>query len=285
MTVGIIVAALLGLGIGAGLVYWLMQQRLAAQGFQHEKELRRTREDLERDFELRMQAAIEPIQRQRDREVAQLQAEVARLRSQSTAPVASGNGPVAAPVTPTPPALPDPWGGDRRAPETTPAPTPEPAPEPILETPEPEPEPVIAPEPEPEIAIEPSPEPSPEPIASETPETSETSEPAAIAQIAAWADRVKRQGLRAEDQKSFQEMARLSRDRDVTTRIAAIEALGRCGSPAARPLLEAALRDPSLSVIRAATVALDRCRAIAPQPRPKAKPPKAPNAKPPRPDA
>lgn len=281
MTVGIIVAALLGLGIGAGLVYWLMQQRLAAQGFQHEKELRRTREDLERDFELRMQAAIEPIQRQRDRDVAQLQAEITRLRSRPTDP--SNPAPVAAPAPapepPTPPALPDPWGGDRRAPETTPAPTPEPAPEPILETPEPEP--VIAPEPEPEIV----PEPSPEPIASETPETSETSEPAAIAQIAAWADRVKRQGLRIDDQKQFQDMARLSRDRDVTTRIAAIEALGRCGSPAARPILEAALRDPSLSVIRAATVALDRCRAIAPQSRPKAKPPKAPNAKPQRPDA
>ncbi|GAB4340869.1 MAG: hypothetical protein Fur0042_01920 [Cyanophyceae cyanobacterium] len=265
MTVGIIVAALLGLGIGAGLVYWLMQQRLAAQGFQHEKELRRTREDLERDFELRMQAAIEPIQRQRDRDVAQLQAEIARLRSRPTdssdpsSPV-TAPAPAPAPVPPTPPALPDPWGGDRPTPAPTPAP--ESAPEPVLETPLPEPAAEIAP--------------SPEPIAPEAPE------PAAIAQIAAWSERIKRQGLRADDQKQLQEMARLTRDRDVQTRIAAIKALGLCGSPAARPILEAALRDPSLSVIRAATVALGRCRAIAPQPQPKAK---APNAKPQRPDA
>lgn len=282
MTVGIIVAALLGLGIGAGLVYWLMQQRLTAQGFQHEKDLRRNREDLERDFELRMQAAIEPIQRQRDRDVSQLQAEIARLRARSTDPASPSPEPV---PTPAPPALPDPWGGDRALATPTPEPVPAPAPEP---TPVPAPPETVEPSSE-EVSVVADSDSDADSSdganhAADLIGPAASDKAAVIAQIATWSGRVKRQGLRAEDHKQLQEMARLTRDRDVAVRIAAIEALGQSGAAAARPLLEGALRDPNLSVVRAAAIALDRCRTPGPK-APKAPSPKAPNAKPQRPDA
>ena len=267
MTGGIAIAALVGLAVGAGIVYWLMRQSLSQQDFQHGKELRRCREDLERDFELRMQAAIEPIQRQRDRDVAQLREEVQRLKMRLATPPSPGSEPGAPePVTPAPaPALPDPWN-DRRARQTAvPEPTPVPAP-----APSPAPAPAPAPAP---VAMAP---PKADPPSTIAP-SSTTSR--SLAAINLWSVRVRRQGLRADTRKQLNAVAKLARDRDVSVRLAAIRALGTSGALEALPFLTRALRDRNLAVVRAATVALNRYRNMS-IPMPIAsKAPKARNAK------
>ncbi len=291
-----IVWILLGIVIGAAVGFSLMRQRLTQLTRLHENELRRLREDLERDFQLRLDTTVKSMQQN------------ARVESRPVAPAVPSPAP--RPASP-PTAAPDPW--DDRPLAATPAPatpaaaTPEPAPSPAPVPPVPtssqdaqvipvvdappldaEPAPSLAapspaaPSPAAPSPAAPSPaapSPAAAPAVSSAPVTAAAAAPDAPtpvspaqaaqlcaqvsgaspeqrAQIAAQLGEVLSLGGGSAAVRVVPTLVKLVGDRTATVRVAAIQALQGVTDAEAIAALTQALRDPSPAVMRAASTAL-----------------------------
>ena len=67
-----ILFVIVGLAVGAGLTYLFIQKQLNDLKEAQKSRVRQVREDMERDFELRIQTAVQAVQAERDRTVKQL---------------------------------------------------------------------------------------------------------------------------------------------------------------------------------------------------------------------
>lgn len=281
-----IVWILLGIVIGAAVGFSLMRQRLTQLTRLHENELRRLREDLERDFQLRLDTTVKSMQQN------------ARVESRPVAPAVPSPAP--RPASP-PTAAPDPW--DDRPLAATPAPatpaaaTPEPAPSPAPVPPVPtssQDAQVIPVVDAPPLDAEPAPSPAapspaapspvaPSPVAApavlSAPATLAAAAPAAStpvspaqaaqlcaqvsgaspeqrAQIAAQLGEVLSLGGGSAAVRVVPTLVKLVGDRTATVRVAAIQALQGVTDAEAIAALTQARRDPSPAVMRAASTAL-----------------------------
>lgn len=272
-----IVWILLGIVIGAAVGFGLLRQRLTQLTRLHENELRRLREDLERDFQLRLDTTIKSMQQN------------ARSESRPVTPPPA----VLSPAAPAPPpaAAPDPW--DDRPMPATPAPAtpvasmpaPIPSPEPVPPAPvSPQADQVIPVVDAPPLDAEPAAPPpvatptaSPAPVmpaAPDAPAAPAAPSPISAAkavqlcaqvpgassdqrvQIATQLGEVLDQGGGAAIARVLPTLVQLAGDRTATVRVAAIQSLAGITDAEAIAALTRALRDPSPAVMRAASAAL-----------------------------
>ncbi len=255
-----ILLAIVGLVIGAVVTYLLIQSQLKGLNDAHKAQTRRLREDLEQDFALRMQTAIQSAQADHDRTVKQIQDDyeqrIALLESQSGATSAA---PSSAPKpSPAPAPLSDPWDNRSRAVDPPPAPVATPAPEPVAApAPAPEPEPA---EEEPVIIVAPV---ISRPAIAQLKQACNSADPEVRALVA---DELADHLVGSEAVQSIALLEKLAGDRQASVRVAALETLAAAQIPDTIPLLTKALRDASPAVVRIASKGLQGMKgeAIAP---------------------
>ncbi|MEM9245944.1 MAG: hypothetical protein AAGA67_09420 [Cyanobacteria bacterium P01_F01_bin.153] len=146
-----ILFVVVGLAVGAGLMYLFIQSQLKQIKESHEEQVRRMREGMEQDFALRLETAIKGAQTDRDRSIQQVKDDYEQRITQMEAGATGTAAPKPATETPAPAPVTDPWDSRRNiAPSPSPAPvaaTPVPAkaPAPPALVPEPvAPKPAIA---------------------------------------------------------------------------------------------------------------------------------------------
>ena len=269
---------IVGLAVGAGLTYLFIQKQLNDLKDAQKSRVRQVREDMERDFELRIQTAVQAVQAERDRTVKQLRDDyeqrITLLQSQQS-PTGSASAPSASVAAPAP--LADPWDNRRAAapePALEPAPAapePKPTPEPVAESVVEEPiveEPIAEEEtPATEPSIEPSIEASEKvveaagigvsvakPAIAQLKQNCYSSDPEVRSQVAVeLADHL----MGAETEQSLALLEKLAGDRQAVVRIAAMETLADAQIPDTIPVLSQALRDANPAVVRIASKGLD----------------------------
>ncbi|MEM6502004.1 MAG: HEAT repeat domain-containing protein [Cyanobacteria bacterium P01_C01_bin.89] len=240
-----ILFVVVGLAVGAGLMYLFIKSQLKQIQESHEGQVRRMREGMEQDFALRLETAIKGAQADRDRSIQQVKDDYEQRIAQMQAGATNATGTAAASKpAPTPAPLADPWD-NRRNIESTPSPAP------VAATPAPAPAPS-----------------DPEPPATATPEISSPDPVApklAIAQLkqavnaddsevrAEVASELAHHLMGAEAEQSLALLEKLAGDRQAEVRIAALETLAEAQIPHTIPVLEKALRDANPAVMRVAS--------------------------------
>ncbi|MGD1852132.1 MAG: HEAT repeat domain-containing protein [Cyanophyceae cyanobacterium] len=251
-----ILFVVVGLAVGAGLMYLFIQSQLKQIKDSHEAQVRRMREGMEQDFTLRLDTAVKGAQVDRDRTIQQVRNDYEqRIAMMQSGAAITGAAPQSTTTTPGTPAattapaptpLADPWDNRRNGPQS---------PAPDAATPAPSPE---------SAAPTAVPSPAPEPIAPIAPAAPKP----AIAQLkracAADDGEIRAQAARelanhlmgAEAENSLTLLETLAGDRQATVRIAALETLADAQIPDTIPMLEKALNDANPAVVRVASKGL-----------------------------
>lgn len=273
-------ALLVGVLIGAAVVYFVMQARLqervaVSQGSQnradrlseqHQQELNvrlaEQRSQLEADCEQRLTVKVEQYQNEHAQQLAALEAEYeARLnalrtpgtpststRASTSASPAIATGTVLG-ATAGAAVLPDPWESSSAVSAPAPAAAP-PQTDTVTESN------IVEKSDSPELS-DPAPMPPlPSTAAKPVPVHTEAQALGAAAAISP-----------KETAQALPRLGKLSKDPDPTVRLAAVQALQQSGSAKAVPLLKQALRDPDGDVVAAASAALSRFKGM-PRPKP-----------------